>query len=468
VFNFRPPRFSYDFSGERAMRSHKLRLGFVLLLTMSWLSPVVAQERRIALVIGNSNYDHVARLPNAEEDAIQVAANLGKIGYQVTRALNANSTELPLKIQRFKDELAKGAAVALVYYSGHGIEASGRQFMVPVDAKPTSELRSDDFDLVALIDDAVVANPKLTASVFDACRTEFVPSRSTSVKPVGPRGLKRVGGSEVYSGETGEFLRLYSTARSGRASDGDGHISPFTESILRHMTEPNLSVVALANRVKSEVDTKTSGRQRGESHASARALNYSLNRKSGPLKHDLLAVEQQSCDELVVEAETSENIELSRRYLKFCPNHGQADQVRRKLALAGERDKCKELLGMPKTSQIDLEYHLRRYPDGLCETAARKRLAELLEQGATGGIPSIKPAKSIFECRQFSFIEGQGYHRTPIPTSSAEACRQLCDQDKRCRMFEFYKPMSNCNLFDAAKIGSVPGNSKSVVCVKQP
>jgi hypothetical protein len=466
------------------MRSHILRLGLVLTLIKACLSPVMAQERRIALVIGNTDYEHVVRLPNAEEDAIQVASKLRGIGYQVQRALNASTAELTLKIQKFKDDLAKGPAIALVYYSGHGIEFNGRQFMVPVDAKPTSKSTSDIFDLVALINDAVVLNPNLTISIFDACRTEFVPSRSAAENPVepGPRGLKRLGGSEIYSGETGEFLRLYSTARLARASDGDGDISPFTESFLRHMTEPNLSVVALANRVKTEVDIKTSGRQRGESHASARALNYSLHRRSGPVKHDSFAADLQKCNGLVDEALSDDNMELSRGFLKICANHAHADQVRRNLALAGERDTCKALLETPKTSPIDLEHYLRRYPNGLCETAVRTRLAGPINgpvpfgQGATGSLPSLKAppapsaptAKSKFECPQFSFIEGQGYHGTPIPVASEAVCQQLCDQAKRCRMFEFYKPMSNCNLFDAAKVDSVPGNSKSVVCVKQP
>ncbi len=90
-------------------------------------------ERRVALVIGNSNYANVARLPNPVKDAGAIADALARLGFDVSHAHNLGVDAMRKALAAFEDK-ANGADWALVYYSGHGMEIDGKNWLVPVDA----------------------------------------------------------------------------------------------------------------------------------------------------------------------------------------------------------------------------------------------------------------------------------------------------------------------------------------------
>lgn len=96
----------------------------------------LAQEKAlkgVALVIGQSNYASLAPLPNPANDALSIAALLGDLGFDVDTLMDADAAGLSVAVAKFEEDAA-GADVALVYYSGHGVEAGGENFLVPVDA----------------------------------------------------------------------------------------------------------------------------------------------------------------------------------------------------------------------------------------------------------------------------------------------------------------------------------------------
>src|SRR4051794_7661567 len=84
--------------------------------------------RGIALVIGQSNYQHIAALPNPANDARAVAHMLGDLGFEVTSVADGDQVRLTRSLERFVEDAA-GADVALLYYSGHGIEAGGENYL---------------------------------------------------------------------------------------------------------------------------------------------------------------------------------------------------------------------------------------------------------------------------------------------------------------------------------------------------
>ena len=105
-------------------------------------------ESRVALVIGNSAYRHTPRLINPYNDAKDIAAALGPLGFDVTEAIDLDKRALDETLRTFANRSAS-AETALVFYAGHGLQVSGQNYLLPVDARLESE-RDLDFETIRL------------------------------------------------------------------------------------------------------------------------------------------------------------------------------------------------------------------------------------------------------------------------------------------------------------------------------
>src|SRR5260370_6790503 len=210
-------------------------------------------EQRIALVIGNSNYQNVARLPNPANDAKAVAELLNTAGFEVISATDLNHNQMIEVMQDFSAKIAgRGQnTVAMVYYAGHGVQLAGENYLVPVDAKISSEpdLIDGSVRLVDVMATLEAIPSRVRIVVLDACRNNPFPS----VVDAG-RGLA------IVDAPNGSIVG-YSTAPGTEAQDGsDGH-SPYTSAFLRLAREPNLPIEKLFKRVRLEVNHATEGEQ---------------------------------------------------------------------------------------------------------------------------------------------------------------------------------------------------------------
>lgn len=124
----------------------------LFLVALTHTSDLVASEKRIALVIGNTNYAHVDPAPNAEMDARDIANALWDLKFEVFFAYNASRKEIEDTLRNYASALS-GADVALFYYAGHGIQLNGQNYVIPVDAKLETAL---DFDFQLLRVDLVL------------------------------------------------------------------------------------------------------------------------------------------------------------------------------------------------------------------------------------------------------------------------------------------------------------------------
>src|SRR6185436_5426193 len=117
------------------------------LLLFGALGPAAA-EKRVALVIGNSAYQHTAALKNPSNDATDIAGKLRALGFEVIDGTDLSKADMESRIRAFADKL-QGSDVGLFFYAGHGLAADGRNFLAPVDAKLQSETDLD-FEAVEL------------------------------------------------------------------------------------------------------------------------------------------------------------------------------------------------------------------------------------------------------------------------------------------------------------------------------
>ena len=147
-----------------------MRLLFALLLTIATTATAVA-ERRVALVMAEDDYRLVRPLANPIHDGEAMEAALKKLGFEVTLETNRDLRRMRRALDDFRED-AKGSDVALVYFSGHGVEISGDNRLLPVDADASSldQLNKTSLSLEE-VRDAVAATAKVGLIVLDACRS---------------------------------------------------------------------------------------------------------------------------------------------------------------------------------------------------------------------------------------------------------------------------------------------------------
>jgi len=132
---------------------------------------VLNNDHRVALVIGNSNYQNVAALPNPQRDAKLVADVLKRTGFESVTLLTNLGKEALVAALRNLAARAETADWAVVYYAGHGMEVGGINYLIPTDAKIASD-RDIGFEAVALeqVLNAAERAKKLRLVILDACR----------------------------------------------------------------------------------------------------------------------------------------------------------------------------------------------------------------------------------------------------------------------------------------------------------
>ncbi|MBR0780669.1 caspase family protein [Bradyrhizobium iriomotense] len=210
-------------------------------------------EQRVALVIGNSNYQNAPQLANPDNDAQSMAQFLNSAGFEVVSATDLGQNDMLRVVQDFSAKVsARGPnTVAMVYYAGHGVQLAGENYLVPVDAKVSSptELVSNSVRLVDVMSTLETIPSRMRIVILDACRNNPFPS----VNDAG-RGLA------IVDAPNGSIVG-YSTAPGAEALDGTGGHSPYTQAFLNVAREPNVPIEQLFKRVRLQVNQSTSGAQ---------------------------------------------------------------------------------------------------------------------------------------------------------------------------------------------------------------
>jgi hypothetical protein len=228
--------------------------------------------RRVALVIGNADYQSASRLKNPQHDADVIAATLRAMGFEIVTVANDSTRERMVDALRtFSSEAAK-ADWAVVYYSGHGMEVNGTNYLVPVDANFSAG--RDGRSQVVSLDQVMAATQgarKLRLILIDACRNNpfvslarpgeasraTVAMGSTAVGLVGERAAGGLGAVNV----SGATLVVYAAKHGQTALDGQGSNSPFAVAMVQRLATPNVEINKLFRLVRDDVMEATAGRQ---------------------------------------------------------------------------------------------------------------------------------------------------------------------------------------------------------------
>ena len=187
----------------------------------------------MALVVGNSAYQHTSTLTNPRHDATDVAAVLKGLGFHVVEGLDLGKTEMDRTVRDFAEALS-GAQVGLFFYAGHGLQVSGENYLVPIDAKLTTAAALD-FEMIRLaLVQRVMEQATETNIVFlDACRDN--PLARNLARAMGTRSGAIGRGLAAVEFGVGTLIS-FSTQPGNVALDGTGRNSPFAGALVQHLT----------------------------------------------------------------------------------------------------------------------------------------------------------------------------------------------------------------------------------------
>jgi Caspase domain len=214
-----------------------------------------AEAKRVALVIGNDSYQNVTPLRNARADARAVADTLKREGFSVTLKEDVTLKGMKDALRGFKEQTS-GGDEAVFYYSGHGVQFEGANYLIPVDLLPQSQAQviDDAVPLQRVLDDLRDQKTRFALAIVDACRDN--PFKGTG-RAIGGRGLAPV------TAASGQMV-LYSAGAGQEALDrlGPTDADPngvFTRVLIREMAKPGVTADQMLKNVREQVVTLAGG-----------------------------------------------------------------------------------------------------------------------------------------------------------------------------------------------------------------
>ena len=203
---------------------------------------------RYALVIGNGNYEG-AYLRNPVNDAIDLANLLEELDFKVTKATDVKQKEMEQLIEDFGRKIGR-EDIALFYYSGHGLQVKGNNYLIPLEASIDDEhdIKYEAVHVNWILDELSVA--KMNIFILDACRN----NPFKRVKSI-DRGLAQINSTPP------ETFIAYATAPGKVAVDGLGRNSPYTKYLMEQMQKPNVPIERMFKNVRSKVIEETHNEQ---------------------------------------------------------------------------------------------------------------------------------------------------------------------------------------------------------------
>lgn len=222
------------------------------------LAEFYKDEKRFALVIGNSNYPKsIGALKNPVNDATDFAKELELSNFEVQLLTNATYGQMRAAMLKFKEKVdanERDKTVALFYFAGHGLQHEDENYLVPIDAAIEFE---DDIARYCFAVQRMVlsnmerSNSRMNIVILDACRNNPFPALTRSAGEQGLGEMRRARGS----------FMAFATAPGSTASDGTGKNGLYTQELIKAVRKPGLTIEQVFKEVRANVLRLSGNRQ---------------------------------------------------------------------------------------------------------------------------------------------------------------------------------------------------------------
>lgn len=245
---------------------------------------------KYALIVAVSDYDNISKLNNTLNDARDVEAALGSIGFLVRTVLDKDKNVIDKEIIEYLEELKRNkASEGIIYIAGHGGQVYGRNYLFCKNAlSEDSDVGDNMVDINKVWKKMQNTGGLFRMMVLDICRTNPFSSQDSDEIEVGKMKKMSIGKNsrgvwpmKIDSDLTSNAIMLYSTDEDGDAVDGSGRNSPFAESFIDWIIKP-IDIYLVVNSITREVREKTHGRQVPYMNSSL-TEGYILNRSDPAL-----------------------------------------------------------------------------------------------------------------------------------------------------------------------------------------
>jgi TPR repeat protein/uncharacterized caspase-like protein len=261
-------------------------LAFFTIACAATMAPGSAfADKRVALLIGNGAYVKVPQLTNPANDVAVMKKTLSDAGFDIVDAnVNLDRAGMIKALQTFEDAV-QDADIGVIFYSGHGMEVNGQNYLIPVDARLASDrVIGDEAIPLDRVLDALDGAKRLKLAILDACRDNPF---SASMKRSITRGAPSKGLAKVEPAGIKNVLIAYAAAPGQTALDGEGANSPFTSALAKHLVTPGLDVQLALRKVRDDVGSATGQQQQPYQTGSIGGEILTLSKWSPPQNQSL-------------------------------------------------------------------------------------------------------------------------------------------------------------------------------------
>ncbi len=392
-----------------------------ILVFVNFFGTMAAATERVALVLGMGAYQTIEPLENTRNDARSIADALGGIGFDVTLSLDATASQLQQLMEDFAFR-SETADLALIYFAGHGVEVQGENFLIPVDAKISSNLdiQRQSISLKQMLASVERAR-KMRIVILDSCRDnplgDSIDLAQTSQQSTQPTNSATRGGGGLAAAKPDRGTLVAFAARDGQvALDGTGENSPYARALIDKMVKPGLEISLMFRQVRDMVLQETKNLQEPHTYGSLTGVPFYLAGAaegqidiSGAIGQAAWAsIRPDQEEQLLALANLGDTRSmLGLAYIRLNPNEGRFDPVKaveflEKASAAGSAEAQFELAkiyergtGVPVNETRALE---------LYQTAAAQDFADAINdlgflhyQGALGLPADPQKALTYFE-----------------------------------------------------------------------
>ena len=242
-------------------------LGFALPSATAESQPQQSNQKRYALVLANEAYENKA-LTNILNDARAISRTLKQLGFDVTSGLDQTRSGMFSALRTFRDKLTPGC-IALVYYSGHGAQVGGENYLIPVNNRgleKASDLPDEAMPLGRILDALGKSDGQLNLIILDACRDNPFPGAKTLG---GDKGL-----AVVSRNVSGTLIAFAAGPGEVASSNPSGKNSLFTEELVKNLPKPGLRLEDVFLTTRKAVRERSGGKQIPQEYGSLESVVF--------------------------------------------------------------------------------------------------------------------------------------------------------------------------------------------------